>query len=138
MLGPVTTRPLQIALVALVLAGAGPLALPGHDLPEAQAAPGEVLGLPLPPGSRIDTRTQPGPGERRLLFVSGRGFRATVEHFQRFLVRRGLLHEAVPVRRYRGTVLARFLSRQPGTAWSALHVYQQDARTWIFIVPASP
>ena len=127
----------RIAFLALALAG---VSLAGllRDVPAARAAPGEALGLPLPPGTRIDTRTDPAPGERRLLFVSGRGFRATVEHFQRFLARRGLLHEALPVQRYRGTVVARFLSRQPGTAWAALHVYQQDARTWIFIVPASP
>jgi hypothetical protein len=136
MVTPSTPRTRRIALVALACAGAL-LAGLARDLPRAHAAPGEVLGLPLPPGTRIDTRTLPAPGERRL-FVSGRGFRATVEHFQRVLARRGLLHEAIPVQRYRGTVVARFLSRQPGTAWSALHVYQQDARTWIFIVPASP
>lgn len=129
-------RRLGLALVALACAGAWLAALPG--LPRAHAEPGEVLGLPLPPGSRIDARSRPGPGEHQRLFVSGRGFRATVEHFQRFLARRGLLHEAIPVQRYRGTVVARFLSRQPGTAWSALHVYQHDARTWMFIVPASP
>jgi hypothetical protein len=129
------TRALRLAVVALALAW---LAGPAVDLSTAYAGPGEALGLPLPPGTRIDTRTLPEPGEPRLLFVSGRGFRATVEHFQRFLARRGLLHEAVPVQRYRGTVVARFLSRQPGTTWAALHVYQQGARTWIFIVPASP
>lgn len=133
-----TPRPgVRLGLLALALVG---VSLAGllRDVPAAHAAPGEALGLPLPPGTRIDTRAEPGPGERRLLFVSGRGFRATIEHFQRFLARRGLLHEAVPVQRYRGTVVARFLSRQPGTAWAALHVYQQDARTWIFIVPATP
>ena len=107
--------------------------------PLAHAAPADVLGLPLPPGTRIDTsRAGADPGQPRHLFVSGRGFRATVEHYQRFLARRGLRHEAIPVYRYRGTEIARFLSRQPGTAWSAVHVYREDARTWIFIVPQSP
>jgi hypothetical protein len=127
---------LRIALVALACAGTWVAPLP-RDLPLAHAEPGELLGLPLPPGTRIDTRALPSPGKSRP-FISGRGFRATVEHFQRVLARRGLLHQAIPVRRYRGTTVARFLSRQPGTAWSALHVYQQDARTWIFIVPAAP
>jgi hypothetical protein len=125
---------LRIALLALACAGIWLAPLPVH-LPRAHAQPGDVLGLPLPPGTRIDTRA-PRTAERRPL-ISGRGFRATVEHFQRVLARRGLLHQAIPVQRYRGTVVARFLSRQPGTAWSALHVYQHDARTWIFIVPAS-
>jgi hypothetical protein len=127
---------LRIALVALACAGAWLAPLPRHPW-LAHAEPGEVLSLPLPPGTRIDTRAQPAPGDRRP-FVSGRGFRATIEHFQRVLARRGLLHQAIPVRRYRGTAVARFLPSQPGTAWSALHVYQQDGRTWIFIVPAAP
>jgi hypothetical protein len=109
-------------------------------LPRAHAAPADVLGVPLPPGTRIDTggAGAQDPGARQRLFVSGRGFRATVEFYQRFLARRGLRHEAIPVYRYRGTDIARFLSRQPGTAWSAVHVYREDARTWIFIVPQSP
>lgn len=125
---------LRIALLALACAGIWLAPLPGH-LPRAYAQPGDVLGLPLPPGTRIDTG---GTRPAARLLVSGRGFRPTVEHFQRVLTRRGLLHQAIPVQRYRGTVVARFLSRQPGTAWSAIHVYQHEARTWIFIVPASP
>lgn len=128
--------PLQIP----VMAAAGLALALALALPWAHAAP-DVLGLPLPPGTRIDTaRADPGAGagERRHLFVSGRGFRATVEFYQRFLSRRGLRHQAIPVYRYRGTEIARFLSRQPGTAWSAVHVYRDDARTWIFIVPQSP
>jgi hypothetical protein len=131
-------RPLLPALILIMVMG-GLAALPA--LPRAHAAPADVLGVPLPPGTRIDPARAPGAasdpasGERRHLFVSGRGFRATVEFYQRFLARRGLQHQAIPVYRYRGTEIARFLSRQPGTAWSAVHVYRDDARTWIFIVP---
>lgn len=127
-------RPLLPALI-LIMAMAALAALPA--LPEAHAAPADVLGVPLPPGTRIDPARAASAdgGERRHLFVSGRGFRATVEFYQRFLARRGLQHQAIPVYRYRGTEIARFLSRQPGTAWSAVHVYREDARTWIFIVP---
>ena len=92
----------------------------------APAAAAEVLDVPLPPGSRSqDTH----------LFSSGRGFRATVDFYTRFLQRRGLTHEAIPVYRYRGTAVARFLSRQPGTKWDAIHVFHGEGRTMIFIVP---
>jgi hypothetical protein len=132
------TRSLPRASVLLALAWMSLVGPARLHVPAAHAAPAEVLGLPLPPATRIDTRMNPAPGERGQRFVSGRGFRATVEHYQRVLARRGLLHEAIPVYRYRGVVVARFLSRQAGTPWSAVHVYQQDARTWIFILPASP
>ncbi len=133
MRGPRLILPALILIVAVI-----GLAAP-QTLPRAHAAPVNVLGVPLPPGTRIDAARAAGdaPGERHL-FVSGRGFRATVEFYQRFLARRGLLHQAIPVYRYRGTEIARFLSRQPGTAWSAVHVYRDDARTWIFIVPHTP
>jgi hypothetical protein len=136
-------RLLLPALVIIAVSGlAAPQILPrahAAPVPRARTAPVDVLGVPLPPGTRIDTaRAGAGPGERRHLFISGRGFRATVEFYQRFLARRGLLHQAIPVYRYRGTVIARFLSRQPGTAWSAVHIYRDDARTWIFIVPHTP
>lgn len=122
-----------LAMAGLVVFLAWALALP-----RAHAAP-DVLGLPLPPGTRIDTaRADPGAASGGQRFVSGRGFRATVEFYQRFLASRGLRHQAIPVYRYRGTEIARFLSRQPGAAWSAIHVYRDDARTWIFIVPQSP
>ena len=127
---------LILPALILIIAVSG-LAAP-QLLPRAHAAPADVLGVPLPPGTRIDTaHAGADPGQRHL-FISGRGFRATVEFYQRFLTRRGLLHQAIPVYRYRGTEIARFLSRQPGTAWSAVHVYRDDARTWIFIVPYTP
>lgn len=88
-----------------------------------------IFDVPLPPGSRSQ-------GEH--LFTSGRGFRATVDFYKRFLKRRGLAHEEVPVYRYRGTTVARFLSRQPGTRWAAIHVFHSEARTTIFIVPRPP
>lgn len=136
-LGPALIPIIAVAGLLQPLSLILPLPLPP---PLAHAAPADVLGLPLPPGTRIDTaRAQgAGPDERAHLFVSGRGFRATVEHYQRFLARRGLRHDAIPVYRYRGTEIARFLSRQPGTAWSAVHVYRHDARTWIFIVAHTP
>lgn len=87
---------------------------------------GAVLDLPLPPGSRRHDAN---------LFASGRGFRATADFYQRFLDRRGIAHQAIPIYRYRGTTVARFLSQQPGTRWAAIHVFHEEARTMIFIVP---
>lgn len=113
--------------VALILAP-GWEPSPGRvAVPAAHAAPAAPMGVPLPPRTRSDPR-------RPHLFASGRSFRATVDFYRRFLARRGIAHEAVPVYRYRGAVVARFLSRQPGTDWSAIHVYQREGRTWIFLV----
>jgi len=87
-----------------------------------------VHDLPLPPGSRS---LEPDR------FESSRSFRKTVEFYQRELRRRGLPHEAVPIYRYRGTVVARFLSQDPGSKWRALHIYRSEGRTRIFIVRAT-
>ncbi|WP_428263706.1 hypothetical protein [Haliangium sp.] len=85
-----------------------------------------VHGLPLPPRSRSQ-------GSNR--FGSGRGFRATVDFYTRFFKRQGLRHRAIPIYRYRGTVVARFLSEQPNSEWLALHVFQRAGKTSIVIVP---
>lgn len=95
----------------------------------APAAAADVLDVPLPPGSR---------SQGAHLFSSGRGFRATVDFYTRFLQRRGIAHEAIPVYRYRGTAVARFLSRQPGTQWDAIHVFHDEGRTRIFLVQRAP
>lgn len=98
----------------------------GVLLAAADAAAATVHGVPLPPGSRsVDVD----------LFASGRGFRKTVAHVERFLRRRGLRHRAVPVYRYRGVVVARFLSRHESSKWQAIHVFRAAGRTRIAIVP---
>ena len=89
----------------------------------------DVHGLPLPRGSRS--------GDTNLV-ESRRGFRKTVDFYKRILRRRGLLHQAIPVYRHRGTVVARFLAEDKASRWRALHVFKTGGRTRIFIVPATP
>ncbi|GAB4569761.1 MAG: hypothetical protein Tsb0020_24100 [Haliangiales bacterium] len=118
---------LRIALAALALTIGPALTSPPLPAPRvAYADRGLVHGLPLPPRTRSSERD---------LFTSGRGFRATVDFYTRHLNRRGLRHQAIPIYRYRGVTVARFLSQSPGTEWSALHVFQEDSRTSIFILP---
>jgi len=93
-------------------------------LPATGAA--DVHGVPLPPGSRLAN----GGG-----FRSSRSFRRTVEFYQRLLRRRSTPHEAIPIYRYRGVTLGRFLSRAQGTKWSAIQVVLLDGQTRIFILP---
>ncbi len=120
-------RFLRIALAALALTIGPALTSPPSPAPRvAHADRGLVHGLPLPPRTRSRGRD---------LFTSGRGFRATVDFYTRHLSRRGLRHQAIPIYRYRSVTVARFLSQSPGTEWSALHVFQQDSRTSIFILP---
>lgn len=111
-------RTSSLVLAALALLVSAPAAAKRKD----------VHGLPLPRGSRSLENN---------LFESSRGFRKTVDYYKRLLKRRGLLHEAVPVYGYRGTVVARFIAREKGSRWKALHVYKSRGRTRIFIVPAT-
>jgi hypothetical protein len=96
--------------------------------PDAHARALAVLGVPMPAGSR----------EAGGVVTSGRGFGQTVEFYKRFLKRAGVGHEAVPVYRYRGVDVARFLVRQGGTRWAAIHVYRHGGRTMIYVVPRDP
>jgi len=94
----------------------------------ASAGPRSVSGVPLPRGSRsLD--------ESGHLYASSRGFRKTVRFFERFLDRAGIEHQAIPVYSYRGTDVARFISRQRGSAWSAIHVFRTQGQTQIYVVP---
>ena len=96
------------------------------DASPAIAGPATVHEVPLPRGSRsADTD----------LFISGQTFRKTVDHVARWLDRSGIAHETVPVYRYRGVEIARFLSGQPSTAWLAVHVFRHEGKTMIAIVP---
>jgi hypothetical protein len=113
---------LAAPVFALVVAGV-------MGAPDAHAGPLEVLGVAMPAGSR-----QAGGG----VVTSGRGFGQTVEFYKRFLKRAGVGHEAVPVYRYRGVDVARFLVRQGGTRWMAIHVYRHGGRTMIYVVPRDP
>jgi len=70
--------------------------------------------------------------------TSSRGFRRTVEFYERFFRRTGVPHERVPTYRYRGTVVARFLSRDPRSRWLAIHVFRRRGRTMIYIVARRP
>jgi hypothetical protein len=89
----------------------------------------DVHGLPLPGGTRSISEN---------LFESGQGFRKTVDYYERLLKKRGLAHEAIPVYGYRGVVVARFLAKERGSKWRALHIFRAEGRTKIFIVPSDP
>jgi hypothetical protein len=110
------------ALLALVLAFA-------VGISAARAAPATVHEVPLPRGSRSLATD---------VFVSGQTFRKTVDHVARWLDKQGIAHEAVPVYRYRGVEVARFLSAQGSTAWLAIHVFRRQGKTMIAIVPRPP
>lgn len=115
---PLPPLALAAAALLLVLTGASPAhADPVHD-------------LPLPSRSRIADPDTPD------LFISGTSFRRTVDFYKKHLARKGLAHEEVPVYRYRGTTVARFLSRQKGASWAAIHVFIRDGRALIAIIPA--
>jgi hypothetical protein len=107
---------------ALALCLAGFLASAAH----AQSAG----GIPLPRGSRAAD-----PARAEPLFVSGRGFRDTVDHVRKQLQRRGIDHETLPVYRRRGISVARFVTRTAAAPFRAIHVFHDGARTFIFVVP---
>lgn len=122
--GPARRSRFAALAAALLLLAA---ALPA----EAIADPAKVDGVPLPRGSRSLDQ-----GGR--LFSSSHGFRKTVRFYERFLDRAGIQHQAIPVYSYRGTVVARFLSRQRTATWSAIHVFRSQGRTQIYVVPKAP
>jgi len=108
---------LALALLALALVAPAEVAAKKRPL---------VHDLPLPRGARsLDTD----------LFESSHSFRKTVDFYARTLKRRGLPHQAVPVYRFRGTAVARFISKDPGSLWRAVHVFKNRGRTRIYIVP---
>jgi len=120
-----------LALAPLALSAAGAELGPGLGVPSAAA---DVHGVPPPRGSRAADPARPDAPA----LVSGRGFRDSVEHVRRFLRRRGLAHQEVPVYRRGGITVARFLSRHAGTPWLAIHVFQTGGRTYFTVVPRPP
>jgi hypothetical protein len=94
----------------------------------AASAAADEHGVPLPARSR---HIKDG------LYESSLGFRKTVDFYDRWLRRQGISHAAIPVYRYRGVTVARFLSRQPTARWHAIHVFQQRGRTRVAVVPTS-
>jgi hypothetical protein len=90
-------------------------------------------GIALPRGTRAADPASPEP-----LFVSGRGFRDTVEHVRTQLRRRGIDHDAIPIYRRRGVSVARFVARSPSAPFLAIHVFNAGARTYLFVVPPRP
>jgi hypothetical protein len=114
----------RLLLLAIALA-APPLAAPAAAAATAGAT---VHGVPLPRGTRIDPSAEG-------LFLSGQTFRKTVDHIARWLDRQGLAHDAVPIYRYRGIEVARFVSQVPATSWLAIHVFRRLGTTSIYIVP---
>lgn len=86
------------------------------------------LGLEVPRGSKVI-------GDQ--LWSSALGFRKTVGFYERLLKRKGLAHEAVPIYRYRGVTVARFISTASGGRWSAIHVFHLRGATRIYLVPGS-
>lgn len=109
--------PLLIGALVACMLGLAPLA--------ANAA--KVFDVPVRGRAQ---KQQPG------LYASRMGFRRTVAYYRRWLKARGHKHEAVPVYRYRSTLVARFLSRETASRWSAIHVWHYAGHTWITIVPA--
>jgi hypothetical protein len=122
----VTIHPLRLALLlaALSLLAAAPAA----RLARAET----VHGVPLPRGSRAADPAHPADP----LFTSGRGFRDTIDHVRRHLRTTGIPHQEIPVYRRGPVTVARFLSRQPGLPWLAIHVFQLTGKTFIAVVPA--
>jgi len=92
----------------------------------ASSSAAELHDVVLPRGARSISPN---------LFNSSRGFRKTVEHFRRWFRKTGLDHKAIPVTRYRGVVVARFISEHATSKWLAIHVFRAQGRTQIFIVP---
>lgn len=95
-------------------------------LSAASPALAGVHGVPVPRGSKQLSENH---------YRSSRTFRKTVKFVQRTLRRRSAPHEAIPVYRYRGVAIARFLSRGKGSKWSAIHVFQVKGKTQIYVVP---
>lgn len=125
----VTIHPLRLAVLvaALSLLAAAPPAAP-------RARAETVHGVPLPRGSRAADPARPADD----LFTSGRGFRDTVEHVRRHLRKAGIRHQEIPVYRRGPVTVARFLARQPGLPWLAVHVFQLTGKTFIAVVPTPP
>jgi hypothetical protein len=126
-------RPLTAAAASPAVALVAALALGALIALVARPAIAETVhGVPLPRGSRAADPSHPA-GD---IFTSGRGFRDTVDHVRRHLTKAGIPHQEIPVYRRGPVTVARFLARQPGLPWLAIHVFQQTGRTFIAIVPA--
>lgn len=97
------------------------------DLQPTRAA--RLYEIPIPRGSR---KVAPD------LYASSLPFRKAVRYYRKIIKAKGWLHVAVPVYRYRGTVVARFISSQVGTKWSAIQVFKHRGRTHIAVIPAEP
>jgi len=70
------------------------------------------------------------------VYASRQGFRRAVDFYRRTLRRQRVAHEAIPVYRHNGTLVARFLSQDPRAKWLAIHVFHKDGRTYVAVVPA--
>jgi len=105
-----------------------------------------LLALPLVLGAvaRADVHGVSIPRRAKRLgdshFRSPLGFRKTVRYYQRLLKRRASPHTEVPVYRYRGVTVARFVSKAAGGSWRAIHVFLANGITQVYVVPraASP
>jgi len=85
-----------------------------------------VHGIPVP------GKAKPVDG----VYTSRLTFRRTVSYYARYLKARKIAHTAVPVYRYRGVVVARWVATDPKSTWAAIHVFHRRSKTRIFIVPA--
>jgi len=101
------------ALLAVVL---------GSLTPPAAAA--DVPDIPLPRGSRAD-------GDRH---ASALAFRATVDWYAKRWRERGIPVRTVGPYTARGVDIVRFVREDAAGPWSAVHVYRQAGKTWIFFV----
>lgn len=111
-----------LTVVAVAVAVAAAPAKPAPPKPSA-----DLLGLSVPRGSKV---VAPQVWQSRL------GFRKTVKFYERLWKRLGLEPEAVPVYRYRGVDVARFLAKHPDSPWQAVQIFRKRGNTRIAIVAA--
>lgn len=83
-----------------------------------------IFGIPVPKrGKAVDG-----------VYTSRLSYRGTVRYYNRYLKARKIEHTAVPPYRYRGVLVARWISKDPKSKWLAIHVYAHHGKTQIFIV----
>ncbi len=120
---PVLARTLPLLLAVALLA-----TMPGRAGAGSKPS-ADTLGLGVPGGSRVVAVQT---------WRSGRSFRKTVQYYQKLLSRRGIARDELPVYRYRGVVVARFLATDPAARWAAIHVSEARGETRIYLLPAKP
>jgi len=88
------------------------------------------VDLPVPHGTRASDRAG--------VYVSGAGFRPTVDAVAKGLDRRGLTYRQVGPYRSHGVDVVRFVAPDARGPWLAVHVWRADGKTWISFVKRPP